>query len=360
MAALLFSLLGVTFLILPSATNAFWPFDTATHAGNPGGDPPLVHDSSIPLLAAAVNSDPNPDKGGSGSTGLADGSALVASGGPDGIQFSDQSDAPSTGDTNSTIASYIVKNGDSISSIAASFGVSVNTILWANNLTSKSTIKPGMTLIVLPVTGIQYTVRSGDTLASIAKKYGADAGEIATVNGIDTEALTAGTEIIVPGGKLTETTTKPTTKKSSSTKSPAVPSGLSSGGGADLGGFWHNPLPGGILTQGIHDNNAVDIGAHAGTPIYAAAAGEVIFTSTNGSYNHGWGNDVIINHANGAQTLYAHMSRVAATVGEKVGAGELIGYVGETGMATGNHLHLEVHGARNPFAGCAVGRACSI
>jgi len=353
---------GTSFLAFPVITGAFWPLSTAAYASDAGGDAPLIHDSSLPLLEAAVNTDPNPTKGGD-DLSMTDGSVLVASAGPDGTpSAAAESDAPSTGDADNTIASYTVKEGDSISTIADSFGVSVNTILWANNLTSKSTIKPGMTLIVLPVSGVQHTVQKGETLASIAKKYTADPAEIATFNGIDTSSLTAGTVIIIPGGKLaaaTPTTSTKTTKKVSTAKSPAVPSGLSSGGGAALSGFWTNPLPGGILTQGIHDNNAVDIGAPAGTPIYAAAGGKVIFISDNGSYNHGWGNDVIINHSNGTQTLYAHMSRVAAAVGDSVNGGTLIGYVGRTGLATGNHLHFEVHGARNPFAGCTLMKTCS-
>ena len=125
-------------------------------------------------------------------------------------------------------------------------------------------------------------------------------------------------------------------------------------------GFWSNPLPGGLITQGLHDGNAVDIGAKTGTPIYAAAGGTVIYVSANGSYNHGWGNDVIINHGNGTQTVYAHMSRVAAVVGQTVGAGDVIGYVGNTGRSTGPHLHFEVRGARNPFTGCLLMKVCSI
>lgn len=332
---------------------AFWPFASA-EADAP--DAPALTDTTIAYLDPAVNSDPNPAKGAPDLAMTSD-SALLAATGPDGSLSA--SDAPSTGG-DATIQSYTVQDGDSISEIADSFGVSVNTILWANNLTAKSIIKPGMTLIVLPVSGVQYTVKSGGTLSDVAKIFNADVNEIATINGIDPDAsLAAGTKLIIPGGKLTPSAAG-TIKSGSGAKSPSVPSGLSSGSGASLSGFWTNPLPGGLITQGIHDNNAVDIGAPAGTPIRAAAEGKVIFISTNGSYNHGWGNDVIINHANGAQTLYAHMSRVAATVGESVDAGAVIGYVGRTGLATGNHLHFEVHGAKNPFAGCTLLKACTL
>ena len=110
------------------------------------------------------------------------------------------------------------------------------------------------------------------------------------------------------------------------------------------------PVAGGIITQGLHGWNAVDIGAPKGTPIYAAAAGTVIVAKSNGAWNGGYGNYVVISHPNGTETLYAHMSKVETSAGASVGQGETIGLVGMTGMATGNHLHFEVRGAANPFA----------
>ncbi|HVW71950.1 MAG TPA: M23 family metallopeptidase, partial [Candidatus Paceibacterota bacterium] len=262
----------------------------------------------------------------------------------------------------SSISSYTVQEGDTLSQIAEKFGVSTNTILWANNLTLKSTIKPGMTLIVLPVSGVEHTVASGETLASLATKYHADADEIATFNGLESGAsLTAGSKIIIPGGEASSdmvATTKSTTTKKA--VSPAAPK-LSAGGGPNMSSLWtHNPLDHAILTQGIHDANAVDLASPKGSTIYAVGAGKVIFVSTNGSYNHGWGNDVIIDHGNGVQTLYAHMSTVSATVGETVTGGTVIGAVGMTGNTTGAHLHIEFHNAANPFAHCALRSLCTL
>ena len=78
----------------------------------------------------------------------------------------------------------------------------------------------------------------------------------------------------------------------------------------------------------------------------------------NGAWNGGYGNYVVISHANGTQTLYAHLNYGIATVGQSVGRGQLIGYVGATGKVTGSHLHYEVRGAQNPFAFCPVGAIC--
>ena len=102
-------------------------------------------------------------------------------------------------------------------------------------------------------------------------------------------------------------------------------------------------------TQNIHGYNAVDLAAPTGTPIMAAADGTVI-VAKSGGWNGGYGSYVVIQHGNGSQTLYAHMSKVAAYDGESVVQGQVIGYVGETGDATGPHVHFEIRdGIRNPF-----------
>ncbi|MGL5816627.1 MAG: M23 family metallopeptidase [Phycicoccus sp.] len=84
-------------------------------------------------------------------------------------------------------------------------------------------------------------------------------------------------------------------------------------------------------------HKGVDLGAPEGTPIYAAAAGKVIFSGTMGTY----GNMVELEHSGGVTTRYAHQSRRASTVGQAVKAGQLIGYVGNTGRSYGAHLHFE-------------------
>lgn len=258
------------------------------------------------------------------------------------------------------ISVYVVRPGDTLSEIATMFGVSVNTIIWANNLKGATDVHPGDTLIILPVSGIEHTVAKGETLQSLAKKYGADAGEIAQYNGLDASAaLAAGSSIIIPGGEIAA----PAPVKSTGTKAASGGKSISEpylgGSGAAVPGFFVNPLPGGILTQGIHGWNAVDIGAARGTPIHAAAGGTVIIAKNNGAWNGGYGNYVVITHANGTQTLYAHMTHSIVTPGQTVSAGEIIGYVGATGEATGPHLHFEVRGAKNPFASCRVNSVCT-
>lgn len=361
--ALSVAVFGASALLSPLSVQAWWPFSPAQAAA---GDAPVLHDSStLQLLAAALNLNPDPNQGGTGLT-LSDGSALMAATGPDGS--SPSSDQPDTSSDSSSggnqISVYTVKDGDTITGIASQFGVSVNTILWANGLTIHSPIKPGMTLDILPVTGVEHKVQKGETLSSIAIKYHASASEIATFNGLDAGAsISVGDSLIIPGGEdvSTPAPAKSTTKNTASGKKTNSKTVVRSdmGTASSGNGYFENPVPGAILTQGIHGKNAVDLGAAAGTPIHAAAAGTVIISKGDGAWNGGYGSYVVVSHPNGTQTLYSHMSRDISDVGETVSQGEVLGYVGETGEATGNHLHFEVRGARNPFGySCSVDSAC--
>lgn len=339
-------LLGIGIILLPHAAGAFWPFSPAS-ASEGGTARPMVHDSSIDLLDAALNPDPNPAKG-RGDITTTEGSALIAYAGPTGT-LADVDKLESGG----AISIYVVRPGDSLSGIADMFDVSTNTILWANNLSAKAAITPGTTLVILPVSGVRHAVTKGETLQSLAKRYGADAADIASYNGLDTAtALAVGTEVIIPGGELAAAPAKKKAPVAAKSKIRAggglgsiLPTGDTASGASS--GFT-NPAPGGRLSQGIHGWNGVDIAAPVGTAIKAAAAGTVI-VSRVGGWNGGYGNYVVIDHGNGVQTLYAHMNTDNVSVGQSVGKGETIGSVGRTGQATGYHLHFEVRGAKNPF-----------
>lgn len=248
------------------------------------------------------------------------------------------------------ISVYQVKSGDTLSDIAKMFDVSVNTIIWGNNLSGVNDVHPGDTLIILPVSGVQRTIVKGDTLKSLAKKYGADATEIAQYNGLDSFlSLEVGSTIIIPGGELTSQISTPTASTKRSLNNP-----YRGGNGSAANGYFSNPVLGGTITQGIHGWNAVDIGSPRGTPIHAAADGTIIIARGNGGWNGGYGNYVVITHNNGTQTLYAHMRSLIVSAGQSVSNGQIIGYVGMTGHTTGPHVHFEVRGAANPFRNCVV------
>ncbi len=319
----------------PLSSEAFWPFAITKAAG--GQEPPVIHDSSLELLSSATNVDPNPYKGGV-DIEVSSGSALVSNTGPQGTVAAYTEGTPTSGQ----ISLHVVREGESLSVIASLYQVSTNTILWANDIKDASTIQPGDTLLILPVSGVQHTVAKGQTLTAIAKKYGADPEEVASFNGLDVGvALAVGDTLIIPGGDLAPKKSTTTTKKSSgSSASVAV---------LTTGSYFAHPVPGARLTQGIHGYNGVDLGAPSGTPVYASASGSIIVAKSGGGYNGGYGNYIVISHSNGTQTLYAHLSSLAVS-GGAVSQGDLIGYVGNTGRSTGFHLHFEVRGAKNPFS----------
>jgi len=297
---------------------------------------PLVQNSqTMPLLQAALHVDPNPAKGG-GDITVVD-NALLADVGPAG-SLADIEKRPPASDQ---ISVYVVREGDTLSQIGEIFNVSVNTIRWANDISRGEAIQPGQTLVILPISGVRHTVEKGDTLKSIAKKYSADLQEILDFNHLDEDAaLAVGEVIVVPDAEVGE-----------AAPTQSAPARVSASGGSssvDATGYFIHPLPGSIKTQGLHGYNGLDFSAPAGTPILAAAGGEVLISRSSG-WNGGYGNYVVVKHGNGTQTLYAHLSQAIVFGGQQVVQGQVVGYVGATGRATGNHLHFEVRGARNPL-----------
>jgi LysM repeat protein len=285
----------------------------------------------IPLLTALQN--PNPMGARGGAEIVVDDNVLVATGpvGEDVI-----AEQRSSG---GEIRVYTVRPGDSLSQVAEMFGVTTNTIMWANDINRASEIQPGDALVILPIVGVQHEVKSGDTMSTIAKKYEGNVEEILAYNQLtSSDQLSVGDTLIIPGGALHAA---PVRVAQSAT--PVSVSGVSS----VASGLVH-PAPGSIKTQGIHGYNAVDLAGGHGSPIRAAASGEVI-VSKNSGWNGGYGQYIVIRHANGVQTLYSHLSSNAVGVGAYVSAGEVVGGMGNTGRSTGTHLHFEVRGARNPF-----------
>ncbi len=278
------------------------------------------------LLKAITNSDQN-QKTSDLHPILASDNALVAEIGPAGTA----SDIDS--DINTAISLYVVRTGDTFGEIAKMFGVSVNTIVWANDLGANPSLKVGETLVILPITGIRYTVKKGDTIKSVADAYKADFNEVLQYNGLSKNSLLVlGSTLLIPDAEST-VPAKPPTKVTISVKS----------------NYYMRPISGGYRSQGVHGHNGVDLAAPVGTPIYAAASGTVIASKVDGGWNGGYGNYVIISHPNGTQTLYAHTLVNLVSVGSVVKKGQTIARIGMTGKTTGPHVHFEIRGAVNPF-----------
>ena len=238
------------------------------------------------------------------------------------------------------ISIYVVREGDSLSQIASMFNVSVNTIVWSNDIIKGSKITPGQTLVILPISGVRYEVKKGDTVKSIAKKLGSDADEIIQFNDLSASGqLAEGQTIIVPNGEIAPAPLAKSGLKSSPVRGANGPSYV---------GYYLRPIDGGRKSQGLHGYNGVDLADTCGTPVVASASGDVII-SREGGWNGGYGNYVVISHANGTQTLYSHLSSSIVSAGWHVVQGQVIGYIGSTGKSTGCHVHFEVRGAKNPW-----------
>jgi murein DD-endopeptidase MepM/ murein hydrolase activator NlpD len=253
------------------------------------------------------------------------------------------------------ISVYVVHQGDTLPAIAKMFGVSVNTIVWANDIKGGK-VTPGDQLVILPISGVEYTVKSGDTLKSVAKKFKGDIDEIAQFNNISSDSkLSVGDVIIIPDGEMSGGSSYSGGSKGGSSGSGGNSSPYYSPRTGSRGpsfpvilGYYERPIIGGIKTQGVHGHNGVDLSSYYGAPVLASADGQVI-VARSGGWNGGYGSYVVIKHGNGTQTLYGHLSQVNVNVGQVVNQGDEIGKMGSSGDSTGTHLHFEIRGATNPF-----------
>lgn len=268
---------------------------------------------------------------------------------------------------------YQVQPGDNLTRIALRFGVSSETILWANSLSDPNSLFVGQSLRVLPISGVVHQVRAGETLSSIAAGYGASATGIVEYNVLaDPNQLTVGMTLLIPGGRpatplpsptsvpsptattlpspTPQPTATPTRVPPTPTPPPPIPSPMPppptptpvatpappAAGSGQLA--W--PVAG-TITQHFNErtHHGLDIDAPEGTPVRAAADGTVVNLHP-GQSGYGW--FLVIDHGNGLKTLYAHLGGFNVKAGDTVRRGQQIGVVGMTGLTTGPHLHFEV------------------
>ena len=245
------------------------------------------------------------------------------------------------------IRTYRVRSGDTLSTIAGHFKISMMTLWWANKLKSKDALHVGEVLRIPPANGLVVTATVTDTLDSLAAKYGVETGAIIEINQLTDPTLVVGEVLIIPGARGKPIPTpKPTPKPAQHATTPTTSrstSGHSSTGigGSYTGGRLTFPVVGGhnYISQYFHAGHvAIDIAADFGAPVVAAAAGKVVWS---GWRNDGGGNEVWISHGN-LYTRYCHMSAILVSAGQYVSRGQQVGRIGMTGWATGPHLHFEV------------------
>ncbi|MGZ8528214.1 MAG: M23 family metallopeptidase, partial [Candidatus Limnocylindrales bacterium] len=208
---------------------------------------------------------------------------------------------------------------------------------WANHLKSKDDLKVGQKLVIPPVDGTVHVVKAGETLAKIADVANVSAADIVSFNGLTDETVVVGQTLMLPGAH----------GKPIPTPKVAPRPAYSGGGGRSSsvpksygGGQFAWPLPGGSISQYFHYGHpALDIQAPYGSRVISAASGTVIFA---GWKSNGGGYQVWIAHGSGLYTTYNHLSAITVGSGEHVSRGEQVGRVGQSGWATGPHLHFEV------------------
>jgi len=246
------------------------------------------------------------------------------------------------------IFEYKVEDGDTLAGIAKKFGVDTDSIKWINPGLNEKKIKPDSVMKIPPVTGVVHTVKSGETVYSIAKRYNVSAQAIVDFpfnefSNDETFALAIGAQVIVPDGEMpTEVITPRSTLARSLTPNA---------GAVSATGSWIWPAQG-TLTQFFKPwHKGLDIANHSGGNILAADSGSVIVAGWPD--NSGYGNRVLVDHGNGYQTLYAHLSKISVVAGQTVKRGDVLGFMGSTGRSTGTHLHFEIRssaGNKDPLS----------
>jgi murein DD-endopeptidase MepM/ murein hydrolase activator NlpD len=231
------------------------------------------------------------------------------------------------------IITYTVEAGDTIQSIADEFGLDPTTVMWANPAVEDAPdlLRIGQKIVILPIDGVYHEVEEGDTLTSIAEAYEVERNAIIECEHNDLKRpvrnLEPGIYLIVPGGE------KPYEPKVVTAYSGPVPEG------ARGSGRFQWPVLGAITQDYWYGHRAIDLGAPTGSAVMATDGG---FVSFAGWTDVGYGYLIVVDHANGFATYYAHLSNIYVAEGQGVERGQVIGAVGNTGNSTGPHLHFEV------------------
>jgi murein DD-endopeptidase MepM/ murein hydrolase activator NlpD len=255
----------------------------------------------------------------------------------------------------------VVREGQSLWSLAAEHGTTIEAILEANGLAEGTILRIGQVLLIpegaadapgakVPAAPQKTPVRlrpgariitirlyEGQTLWDISQTYGATIDEIVSLNGLDSaDYVRAGQRIKVPVYNMASIAPR----RLSQTLADSAESVASSVAALAQGFIW--PARGQLTSRfgwrRWRHHDGIDIAAPYGTPITAARDGMVVFSG----WYHAYGRAIIIDHGEGLQTLYGHASRLLVRTGQRVTKGQIIAHVGSSGRSTGPHLHFEV------------------
>ncbi len=257
---------------------------------------------------------------------------------------------------------YTVESGDSVFALSEYFKLKPETILWANFSILNDNpdfMNIGQKLFIPPTNGVVHKWKEGDTFDSVAVLYKANVKDILLWPGNKLDMINPkvvpGTLVMVPGGvrEFRRTWIIPTIPRGAAGVATSMPGACDTGTGGAVGTgvfIWPGPvhaISGNTFWSG---HLAIDIAIGIGTPVMAADSGVVVFS---GWSPVGYGNVVMIDHGNGFQTLYAHLTAALVRCGQSVAKGVTIGTGGSTGNSTGPHLHFEIRymgGFVNPIS----------
>jgi murein DD-endopeptidase MepM/ murein hydrolase activator NlpD len=237
---------------------------------------------------------------------------------------------------------YSIQAGDTVDSIAAAYGIDPGYIIWNNpEISDPDSLIVGATMVIPSTDGLVYNVTLGDTIGGIASTYGVDVSSIVgyAPNGLTSaDNIVEGKVLLVPGAAIPAPAPEPDVAIPA-----AVPEEDTSAPAASSGFIW--PWYGGISQYfgepelGSY-HKGLDIEGYTGGTIVAAAAGRVVLVAWD---DYGLGYHVIIDHGDGFQTIYAHLSDIWVSQGQYVDQGEAVGALGSTGYSTGPHLHFQIN-----------------
>lgn len=255
---------------------------------------------------------------------------------------------------------YTVQDGDTVFGIAEKFGLQPETILWGNYsilLDDPHSLQPGQELNILPVDGVYWEWLGGIPFGEWSRFYGVSAADVIeypgnnidpnTVGDYENANIKPGTWLIIPGGKRDFVSWS--APLGVTRENPASARVLGEGacdpvsGGAVGFGYFIYPTNKHYLSgfdfSPQTNHNGLDFAGETGEAVYASDAGVIVYSGWN---DYGYGNMIMVDHGNGFQSLYAHLSAINVGCGQSVGQGEVIGAVGSTGRSSGSHLHFEI------------------
>ncbi|MBN1524768.1 MAG: M23 family metallopeptidase [Spirochaetales bacterium] len=225
-----------------------------------------------------------------------------------------------------TLATYTVKNNDTLEKIAKKMNVDLSTLISFNKISDAKSVHSGSVLSIPNKKGVKHIVRSGESLLQLSNIYNVSMDDLLDWNNLKSTTILKGQELFIPNGRLSSAAVNKVIGKSFVW--PAV-GRISSPFGpriSPISGTWHN-------------HNGIDIQNKQGTTIVAARSGRVVKVD----YNNTYGNFIIIEHDEGFQTLYGHLYKVLVKRNEYVQQNQKIGLMGTTGASTGPHLHFSIY-----------------